>query len=351
MHNSLQAHVAALHENAFTVNAHFDLPYDIANRRERGQRNIVETHYLEGFRQGQFNLIVSALFVQNYFLPEMGLRRTLDQISYLWQELEESPDIMRICTTPAEMAQAKAEGRIGILLSFEGVDALQQDIHLLRVFYALGVRGVGITWSRRNYAADGAFFKDVKEGRKGGLTNFGVDVIQAAESLGMFLDVSHLNDEGFWDVMACATKPVIASHSNCRALADSMRNLTDKQIEALAEKDGVIGMNALSPYVRASSDQEKRLGADDLLDHVDHVVKVAGVRHVGLGFDFCDSFENYLTMPDNLATYDVVPGHGHLGDVTAGLIQRGYSDDDILLILGGNFLRVFEATLPRGGKI
>ena len=344
MHDSLQSQIAALHQKALTVNAHFDLPYDIANRRERGERKVVETQYLDGFRQGQFNLIVSALFVHNYFLPEMALRRTLDQISYLLQEMEETPGLMRLCTTPADITQTKDADQIGILLSFGGVDALQHDIHLLRIFYELGVRGVGLTWSRRNYAADGAFFSSMKEGRKGGLTNFGVEVIETAESLGMFIDVSHLNDEGFWDVMECATQPVIASHSNCRALADSMRNLTDRQIEALAEKDGVIGMNALSPFVGKSVHENTRLGADDLINHIDHVVKIAGVRHVGLGFDFCDSFANYLTMPGSLTTYDVVAGHGHLRDITAGLIQRGYSEDDILHILGGNFMRIFEAT-------
>ena len=347
MNTSIDSHVKALHQKALTVNAHFDLTHDIANRRERGQRNVVETQYLEGFHKGDFNLIVSALFINDYFIPEMALRRTLDQISYLFQEMEESPGIMRLCKTPSDIWQAKADRQIGILLCFEGADALQNDIHLLRVFYELGVRGIGLTWSRRNYAADGAFFKHRKEGRKGGLTSFGVEVIEAAEKLGMFIDVSHLNDEGFWDVLEFANTPVIASHSNCRALVDSMRNLTDKQIEALAEKDGVIGMNALSPFVGDMSDTSRRLVAEDLLDHLDHVVKVAGVRHVGLGFDFCDSFEDYLTMGGTLETYDVVNGHGSLHDITAGLIQHGYSDDDILLILGGNFMRVFEATLEK----
>jgi membrane dipeptidase len=147
--------------------------------------------------------------------------------------------------------------------------------------------------------------------------------------------------------MEVANKPVVASHSNCRAITDSMRNLTDRQIEALAEKDGVIGMNALSPFVGDVSDESKHLGAEDLLDHLDHVVKVAGIKHVGLGFDFCDSFEDYLTMGGTLETYDVVNGHGNLHEITSGLIQRGYSDDDILRILGGNFMQVFEATLGK----
>jgi membrane dipeptidase len=256
--------------------------------------------------------------VNNYFLPEMALRKTLDQISYLYQEMEESPGTMRNCKTFSDVWQAKHKGQIGIVLSFEGIDALHNDIHLLRVFYELGVRGIGLTWSRRNYAGDGAFFKPLKEGRKGGLTSFGVEAIEAAEALGMFIDVSHLNDEGFWDVMKFAKKPMIASHSNCRALVDSMRNLTDKQIGALAEKRGVIGMNALSALTGDVSEGSKRLTAEDLLDHVDHIVKLVGINHVGLGFDFCDSFKNFFTMPESLETYDVLNGHGSLHEITSG---------------------------------
>jgi membrane dipeptidase len=125
-----------------------------------------------------------------------------------------------------------------------------------------------------------------------------------------------------------------------------MRNLTDQQIEALAEKGGVIGMNALSAFIGDVSADSKRLTAENLLDHIDHIVHLVGVKHVGLGFDFCDCFADYLTMGESIETYDVLHGHESLSEITTGLIKRGYSDDDILLILGGNFMRVFEATLP-----
>lgn len=345
MKKSIMSHIETLHRKALTINAHFDLAYDVANRRDRGQKKVTETNYLEQFRKGSFNLIVSSLFVHDYFLPEMGLRKALNQISLMFQEMEESPGTMRMCRTPDDIRQAKKNDEIGIMLSFEGVDPLQNDISLLRIFYELGVRGVGLTWSRRNYAGDGSFFKTVREGRKGGLTDFGVKVVETAESLGMFIDVSHLNDEGFWDVMKFAKKPVIASHSNCRALTDIMRNLDDRQIEAIAEKHGVIGINALSLFVGDTSENKKRLTAEDLLNHIDHIVQTAGVEHVGLGFDFCDCLDNFLTSPAFIETYDVLDGHHSLHELTSGLIGRGYSDDDILLILGGNFMSVFEETL------
>ncbi|MCK5915567.1 MAG: membrane dipeptidase, partial [Deltaproteobacteria bacterium] len=229
-----------------------------------------------------------------------------------------------------------------IFLSLEGADPIQNDLGLLKIFYELGVRGLGLTWSRRNYAADGAFFTETREGRKGGLTPFGIELIEKAEELGMFIDVSHLNDEGFWDLIDVATQPIIASHSNCRALASSMRNLTDEQIKAIAGKGGVVGMNAIDVFIR---DAEPAVTVSHFIDHVEHIVNLVGVNHVGLGFDLCDSHADFMQMVPALESIDVVDTHAGLGEFTQELIVRGYSDDDIIKILGGNFMRVFTEIL------
>ncbi len=335
-------HVADIHRRAFTVDAHFDLTYDIANRRDRGQEKVIETTHLPVFQQGGINLIVSAIFIDDFFLPEMGLRRALDQISYLHEEIDETPGKFRICRSTAEASAAQAVGEIAIFLSLEGAEPLQNDLRLLRIFYELGVRGLGLVWSRRNYVADGAFFSATREGRKGGLTPFGIELIEQAEALGMFIDVSHLNDEGFWDVFDVATKPLIASHSNCRILAGTMRNLTDDQIKAIARKGGVIGMNSVDVFIR---DNEPNVQVSHFIDHVDHIVNIAGLNHVGLGFDFCDGFEDYSQLGSTIETCDVIKTHAGLGEFTCELIIRGYSDDDIVAILGGNFMHVFSAIL------
>ena len=342
MKKEVADHVADLHRRAFTVDAHFDLTYEVSNRRERGQHEVIAGDYMNDFEAGGFDLIVSAIFIHNFFLPEMGLRKALDQISCLLEEIDETPGRFRICRTAAEAVTAKKAGEISLFLSLEGADPLQNDLRLLRIFYELGVRGLGLVWSRRNYVGDGAVFKSVREGRKGGLTAFGLDLIEKAESLGMFIDVSHINDEGFWDVMEIAKKPVIASHSNCRSLAGSMRNLTDDQIKRLAQNGGVIGMNALNAFIR---DNEPNTTVDHFLDHVDHIANIAGIDHVGIGFDLCDSFKNYLSVEEPIETYDVIKSHAEMGVFTAGLIDRGYSDEDILLVLGGNFMRIFTAIL------
>ena len=342
MENKIKEQVADIHRRAFTVDAHFDLTYEVANRRQRGSKKVIETSYQQEFRNGSIDLIVSAIFIQDFFLPEMGLRKALDQISYLLEERDETPGQFRICRTTAEANVARAAGETAIFLSLEGADPLQNDIQLLRIFYELGVRGLGLVWSRRNYAGDGAFFAATREGQKGGLTPFGVKLIEKAESLGMFVDVSHLNDEGFWDVMDIATRPLIASHSNCRVLAGTMRNLNDEQIKAIAKNGGVIGMNSINLFIR---EDEPEVTVSHFIDHVDHIAEIGGVEHVGLGFDLCDSFINFLQVERPLETYDVIKTHAGLGEFTAGLITRGYTEDEIIAILGGNFMRVFSDIL------
>jgi membrane dipeptidase len=158
----------------------------------------------------------------------------------------------------------------------------------------------------------------------------------------MFIDVSHLNDQGFDDVINVVTKPLIASHSNCRSLAGSMRNLTDNQIDAIARIGGVIGMNALDKFI---CDNHPDVTASHLIDHVDHIVSRVGIDHVGIGFDLCDSHADFMQMVSDLDSHDIIETHAGLGDFTVELIIRGYSDNDILAILGGNFKRVFSEIL------
>jgi membrane dipeptidase len=223
------------------------------------------------------------------------------------------------------------------------VDPLSNDLSLLRVFYELGVRLIGLVWSRRNYAADGSHYSPVREGQKGGITEFGVQLIEEAERLGMVIDVSHLNDEGFWDVMEIARKPVIASHSNCRELADFMRNLSDEQIKAIASTDGVVGINAVNLLI-ADKDEESNL--ERLLDHVDHLRKLVGVEHIGLGLDISETFMKYFSQETLLAMsrkpFDAIKGHACVPKITEGLLRRKYKDSEIELILGKNFIRVYQ---------
>lgn len=335
-----------IHKNFTIVDGHFDLMMDVAIQRGYGRKKVIETDHIPNFLEGGFNYIVSSIYIDSEFLPELALRKALAQITALYEEIDESSDKIMLCKSYEDMKIANNENKIGILLSFEGVEPLYNDISLLRSFYELGVRGVGLTWSRRNYAADGCHFTRVEEGTKGGLTDFGVKLVKEAQRLGMFIDVSHLNDEGFWDVLKLTNKPIIASHSNCRSLAGTMRNLTDEQIKALASTGGVIGMNASSIIV---SDNKEDGSVNKFADHIEHLVKIAGIKHVGLGFDFCDQFHKYSSEEDlkrmPYIPFDVIKGHSNAKKLTDVLIDRGYTDDEIKHIYGENFIRVFKDIL------
>ncbi len=329
---------------SLVLDTHYDLGMDLVDRVDRGESRLWP-EYERSFRSGGLDAFVCSLFLHSYFLPEMALRKALDQVACLLAEQDAFGDRMALCRTVGELEAAKAAGKIGILLSFEGVEPLGNDLGLLRVFHELGVRGLGLAWSRRNYAADGCHFSPLREGKKGGLTPFGVEVVEEAGRLGMWIDVSHINDEGFRDVAALAKGPLVASHSNCRALVPGMmRNLTDEQIAAIAKTGGVIGMNACSAFVKPDHDK-RRVGPEDLADHVDHIKSLVGSRHVCLGFDFCDGFKDFMTMGSSVPTYDAMQGHGEIPRFAGILLERGYSTEEVRGILGANALRVFRQVL------
>jgi membrane dipeptidase len=244
------------------------------------------------------------------------------------------------------------EGRTAFLLSFEGVEPLGNDLLLLRPFYELGVRFVGLTWSRRNYAADGCHFWPIPEGTPGGLTAFGVQLLKEAERLGMVVDVSHLNDAGFADVLALAQKPFIASHSNCRALAGTMRNLTDAQIQGLASRGGVMGLNNMISFVYPSEDSDKKISSPEDLprskvpegkllyegffDHIRHVIDLVGPDHIGFGFDLCE-----FDKPEAKRDKSIFPSYRHAVPFIERL-DREFPKDVAEKIRCGNWMRILE---------
>ncbi|WP_051575212.1 dipeptidase [Sporolactobacillus terrae] len=344
MEESIQAHAQRLHEHYIVLDAHFDLLMEVDLRRKLGYRKVIETDFLPDLRAGGVSALVCSLFIESEYLPEMGLKMALDQISALYSEIEESPDKLQLCTTYDAVLDAHAHNKLAILLSLEGVDPLTNDLGLLQIFYQLGVRFVGLTWSRRNFAADGSHFKAVDEGRQGGLTEFGVKLVEEAARLKMIIDVSHLNDAGLVDVLERSRCPIIASHSNARALASSMRNLTDDQIRELAARGAVIGMNGFNAFV---SDRYEDGDVAHLIDHLDYMVNLVGIDHVGVGLDICTFLTELPLKPagHTRESFDVIPGHKHLPLFTEELIRRGYSDEAIGLILGGNFLKLYQQLL------
>lgn len=327
---------------AIVLDAHSDILSDILARRAARQTGILNTTWIPAMDAGGIDAWVLALYSGPQYLPEQALRRALDQIAALHAELDESPRAA-LCTSPAEVVAAVGRGQKAFVLGMEGAEPLGSDLGLLTIFHRLGVRLLGITHALRNAAADGAFFEPARTGTVGGLSDFGVALVERAQALDMLLDVSHLNDPGFWDVVKLARKPIVASHSNCRALCDQPRNLTDEQIRAIADTDGFIGLNAINRFTQPPD-------LPHLLDHLDRLVRIAGIERVGLGLDFCYYLLEHKSPVERSAlrrgAYLSVEGlerEADLPKLPGLLARRGYTPDAIDRIMGENFLRVFRA--------
>jgi membrane dipeptidase len=259
------------------------------------------------------------------------LAYALDALGFFDADLSTCGEEIMVARSAADVEQAKAEGRLAAILVVENSDALEGSLNVLRMLYHLGVRSIGITHNLSTWAAAG----NAEARCGGGLTRFGIDLVEMMNRLGMLVDVSHISERGFYDTLEASRRPVIASHSCCAALCDHPRNLTDDQIRALAQNGGVVGITFVPGFVDPTwtpAQWPARPSLEQLLDHIDHAVEVAGIDHVGIGSDFDG-------------------GGSVLGDateyprITAGLIERGYTETDIRKILGLNHLRVLRQAL------
>lgn len=251
------------------------------------------------------------------------LAYAMDGFGFFLHDLQTTQHPHRIIRRAQDIHDAKRDGVPGLLLAVEHADATERSLNVLRALYELGVRSIGLTHNVSSAAADGN-----AEAREGvGLTDYGRELVWEMNRLGMVVDLAHVSPSAFYDSLQVSTRPIIFSHGNARALCDHPRNLTNDQLRALADHGGVIGLSFVPFFVDALAPSLERF-----LDHIDHVVNVAGIQTVGLGSDF-----------DGGGT--LLPGAADLPSVTEGLLRRGYSEDDVRLFLGGNTLRLLTDAL------
>ena len=330
------------------VDAHSDFLCDVLYRRRLGETKVLERLYLPQYRACGLRVVVAAIYLETLFVPHMALETALEMIACLIKEIEESPGLFRLCRTVRDLDEALEKGQIAILLSLEGAEPLGGNLNLLRVFFELGVRLMGLTWARRNAAADGATMAFGGARSKAGLTAFGRELVAEAGRLGITIDVSHLNDAGFTDLAVITGKPLFASHSNARALADKERNISDDFIRHIAARGGVIGVNTVNTLL-AQDDSDATL--ERVIGHIVHIAGIAGRGKVGLGLDFCEHLPEYMPplplKPGERRIIDIIPGYGEVGRLWDGLADRGFASADIDGIAGENFLRFFRSVLPK----
>ncbi|MEY2572824.1 MAG: rane dipeptidase [Verrucomicrobiota bacterium] len=344
MSETIEEHIARLHRHG-VIDMHFDLPMDLYDKRAR--KNVLATDFLEDMEAGDIGVAGAAIYLEDRYLPEMGLRAALDQVARLYIEVGESGRFA-ICRSYREILEAREQDKIALLLTMEGVEPLGSDLDLLRIFYELGLRSLCLTHVRRNAAGDGALFA-ASGSPVGGLTPFGRDVIRECEKLGIIIDLAHLSPAGFDDVLEMTTKPIIISHTNARKFYDIERNATDEQIKAVGARGGVIGINAVlvSPHKAEAT-------LDRYIDHIEHVRDLIGIEGVAIGFDFFEfiyrqwSEAEQIAFQNKFTNAHFVPDlqkHSQSRGLTRRLIERGFADDEIERILFRNWMRILEQWL------
>lgn len=271
-----------------------------------------------------------------------GAREALSALAQWYPKFRAQSGDLCLATSAGDIEAAKASGRIAIVLHFQGGTPLEYDANLVEAFYRLGVRVIQLTYNERNPLGDGC-----TERTDSGLSDLGAQAIAEMNRLGIVVDLSHVGHRTSMEAVEASSAPVVFSHSNASAVCGSPRNLTDDQIRAAAASGGVIGINAFPAFV--SKDPVPTV--QHLLDHIDYMVRRVGDDHVGLGFDFAteteDDYEYFKYKAD---VYPKPPwvypagidGFEKIPNVTRGLVARGYSNDTIRKIVGGNFLRVFR---------
>ena len=374
----------SVHRSLLVIDTHADTPqrfvdenFDLSDPLKGGNENLDSIH------KGNLGAEFFSIWVEPKLYEGHYARRTLELIDSVKQQVAKHPDQIEFVTSPAGIEEAHRNHKFAALMGIEGGHSIEDSIGLLRQFYALGVRYMTLTWSNSNGWADssGDFEDTSVPHTKEGLSEFGKDVVYEMNRLGMMVDISHVSDKTFYRTLVITRAPVIASHSSARAICNAPRNMTDDMLRAVANsggpesKGGVIQVNFYSGFlsqayrnaqkaqepevdkaVQALKDKAKAEGKEAtyadieklqrqfadriprpplslVIDHIDHIAKVAGVDHVGIGSDF-DGVSGQL--PEGLDSPADLP------KITEGLMARGYSAEDCRKIMGGNLLRVFR---------
>lgn len=316
--------------------AHADIWTHVTQEYNRGNKNVIRNYHLNKMKEGN---ICGGIFVVWVDPPydDDPKKRTIEIIKNMSIEINKSSDIIHIVKNSNDFSLAEQDKKMAVLIGFEGLKAIEDDIELIDALYTLGARHAMLTWNEKNDLAGGA----AHEG-EGGLTSKGIALIKRMEELNMIIDVSHTNEETFWDIAKITKNPFIASHSNCRALCDVPRNLSDEALKEIKRRNGVVGINSYKEFI--DKDHNKQT-LDRIVDHIDHMIEVMSIDNVGFGFDFGDYLSN-----ETLSHYVKTTGYGVKGleDVTQtknlieALKRRGYSKEDIEKISYKNFYRVIK---------
>lgn len=317
---------------------HADIWNDVHDRREKKEENIFKNNHYERFKKGGVHGGIFVIYLPEKYnngikIPEEGLLPLFkDMLNSAEKEIESFDETIKIIKTKEDLKSFFVNDSINIVKGIEGLKAIrnEESIDLIDELYKLGYRVCSLAWNEENILATGT-----RGNKERGLTELGKKCISKMEKLGMVVDVSHLNEKSFWDVIEVAKNPIIASHSASSKEYKHARNLTDEQIIAVAKTGGVIGVNAYRNFL---DNIEKNKTVERYVDHIEHIISVGGINSVGIGFDFCE----YLPSEEEDLNLEGLRNASDSQNVVKVLRERGYSDSEIELIAHKNFKRVFE---------
>ncbi|OGF59334.1 MAG: hypothetical protein A2Y62_13690 [Candidatus Fischerbacteria bacterium RBG_13_37_8] len=373
--DSLWKQALELHEKAIVIDTHCDTPelmidgvLDISKKNKFSNVDLVK------MKEGGVDAVFFVVYVSNKLDKKHPSIHALNKIDEIHRQAEQYRQFVEIARSPQDIKRIHSKHKKAIVLALENGGAIEGNLRILRDYYRLGIQYITLTHFRNNDICDSS---GARKPRWNGLSPFGKKVVTEMNRLGMLIDVSHISDKAFYDVLKESRAPVVASHSSARAICDVPRNMNDDMIRALAKKGGVMQINFYSEFIdyrfhqhykkvfrkheKERENIKKRnknnvqafyqaatqlrqkyappaVDADKLIEHIDHVVKLVGVDYVGLGSDY-DGADYFPAGLETIASYPLI---------TYKLLQRGYSEEEIVKILGGNFLRVWEKVTEEG---
>lgn len=356
---SVSPEARRIQDSAIVIDTHADTPGRFTDENFDPAGDAGKGHWdLNKVRQANLGAEFFSIWVDPKKYQGKYAIRALDMMDSVYETARKHPDRMMMSYSVADIERAHQQKKLAALMGLEGGHAIENDIRLLRTFYRLGVRYMTLTWANTNEWADSS--GDIEKTdiqHHNGLTAFGKQVVQEMNRLGMIVDVSHVADKTFWDVIAETRAPIIASHSSARAITNHARNMTDDMLRAVAKNGGVVQVNFNCGFIDQNyldafnswNKERMEKGQKDatfsteqtppiarppfksLIDHFDHIAKVAGVDHVGIGSDF----DGVDCLPQGIDSVADLP------KITQAMLDRGYTPADLKKMLGGNMLRVF----------
>ncbi|MEY7999622.1 dipeptidase [Clostridium sp. Mt-5] len=319
--------------------AHSDIFTDVTVRRLNGEKDIIKNYHMDKLKEGHVGASILGIWIEPLYFDKDCTWRMLQIMSAVSEEIEDMNECAGIVCKYNDLLELNKKDKLAIVIGMEGMDGFKGDVSLIDVMYRFGVRHGMLTWNRENEFATGV--GSIHHDR--GLTKSGIKLIKKMEELGMIVDVSHGNEKTFWDIYKNTTKPFIASHSNVYNLCNAPRNLKDDQIKAIGERNGVIGVNSWVDFI-----DKNKPSAEKLANHIDYIVNLIGIDHVGFGFDFGDYIDPKTLSSFQEENYIKTPGiedASRIPNLLNILKKRGYNNEDLERISYKNMERVVQNVL------